>query len=223
MDLQFGRLLQTLKDLGVYDDTVIIVVADHGEGLGNHDQWFHRILYQEQIRVPLIMRLPGGPGGRVVPELVSTTDIYPTVLEALNIEPPSKVDGRSMQGLIDSQPEEARIAYADALILYDLNAKDLLKRRPNDDLLHCVMDRSWKLIYKPSNPEQSELYNLAADPGEMENLYTEDHPEVGRLFAALEEMDAWVNEPFGEGDDRDVLDRLEALGYVGGSDDDEEE
>jgi arylsulfatase A-like enzyme len=87
MDSQFGRLIQTLKDIGVYDNTVIVVVADHGQGLADgkarHGWWRHRLLYQEQIRVPLLVRLPGGPTGRTVAELVRTIDIYPTVLEAL--------------------------------------------------------------------------------------------------------------------------------------------
>jgi len=214
VDLQFGRLVQTLKDRSIYDDTIIVVVSDHGEGLGNHDHWFHRILYQEQIRVPLIMRLPGGPTGRAVSELVRTTDIYPTVLAALNIPLPSRVDGLSMLGLIDGQPEEPRIAYADALILYDLNAKDLLDRRPNDDLLHCVMDRSWKLIYKPNRPEQSELYHLETDPGETKNLYAQQSEQAARLQSELEELNAFVDGPFGEGTDEDVLDRLRSLGYV---------
>jgi arylsulfatase A-like enzyme len=217
VDLQFAHLRQTLEELDVYDDTAIVVVADHGQGLGDHGHWFHRILYQEQIRVPLFMRFPEGPRGRVVSDLVNTTDIYPTVLDWLDLELPTPVDGRSLFGLIEGRDETPRVAYAEALILYDLNARELLSWRPDDGLLYSLIDRNWKLLYKPLRPDRSELYDLEADPRELHNLFATEHEQGKRMFTELERFDAFVDRPFGEGTDEEVLERLRSLGYVGDS------
>jgi arylsulfatase A-like enzyme len=215
VDLQFARLRQALEDLGAYDETAIIVAADHGQGLGDHGHWYHRILYQEQIHVPLFMRFPEGPRGRVVGDLVNTTDIYPTVLDWLNLEAPSPVDGRSLLGLIEGRDEPPRMAYAEALILYDLNARELLNWRPDDGLLYSLIDRNWKLLYKPLRPELSELYDLEADPRELNNLYAIESGQRSRMLTELEKFDAFVDRPFGEGTDEEALERLRSLGYVG--------
>jgi len=235
VDYQFGRLIQKFKDMGLYDNTVIVVVADHGEGLGDHNHKFHRIIYQEQIHVPLIMRIPGGSKSRVVSDLVRTTDIYPTVLALLGINPPAKVDGLSLVGLMNGKKESPstkspstkspstkspstksslRIAFAEALIMYDLNATSLLKRRPNDGLLYCAMDRDWKLIYRPRLPDKSELYHLHTDPGETTNLYAKEPQQAKRLMTKLQKLSPFVDKPFGAGRDTEAIQRLGSLGYV---------
>ncbi len=216
VDQQFGRLVESLQKEGRLDDTIVVVVGDHGEGLGDHDWWYHRILYQEQIRVPLIVRLPGGPRGRVVPDLVRLVDIFPTILQAVGIAPPKPVDGVSLQGLLEGRPNEPRrLAYADALNLYDLAAK-MLRKRPQDDLLYCETDGRWKLIYRPRRPDTSELYDLQADPREQVNRFRSAPVEARRLLDVLQKSGGFVERPFGEGRDADALERLRSLGYVGG-------
>lgn len=220
VDSQFGQLIRTLKDLGEYDNTIVVVVADHGEGLDdgmmNHGWWRHRLLYQEQIRVPLILRIPGGPAGRTVESLVRTIDIFPTILEALRIEAPAPVEGKSLWGLMNDESEPPRIAYADQLNLYDLNAS-MINLRPKDDLLHCVMDGSWKLIYRPRRPAESELYCLDTDPWEIRNLYKEEDlpPRARELLAELKRIDPFVAKPFGKvKEDSEAMKHLKALGYI---------
>ncbi|MCH7813779.1 MAG: sulfatase [Planctomycetes bacterium] len=215
LDAQFGRVIEALKRSGIYDNTVIVVVADHGQGLGDHGWRGHRIIYQEQIRVPLILRLPGGPAGHVVSDLVRTIDVYPTVLEALDVDGPGPVEGLGLDDLIHGRPDTPRFAYADAILAYDLNAAPIRKQRPDDDLLYCLMDRSWKLIYRPTRPERSELYDLSADPTELHNRYHDRPEQALRLQTALEKLDPFVAGPFGQGYDREVLERLRSLGYVG--------
>ncbi|MGD8450517.1 MAG: sulfatase [Phycisphaerae bacterium] len=218
MDAQFGRVLDELKKSKRYDNTIIVVLGDHGEGLGDHNHWHHRILYQEQIRVPYIVRLPDGPRNQVIGDLVREMDIYPTVLEALGVASPAPVDGLSLRPLLQGQSDLPRMAYADALILYDLNAQRLLARRPLDDLLHCMMSREWKLIFRPRHPQQSELFHLTDDPHEARNVFSEHADQARRLLTALEALDPFVDKPFGEGIDPQVLDRLRSLGYVGDDD-----
>lgn len=213
MDAQIGRLLEELKALDLYENTIIIVIGDHGQGLGDHDWFLHRLLYQEQIRIPMIVRVPG-VRPRVVEDLVRSIDVLPTVLDALGMDGPP-VEGRSALGLMVGKREEPRIAYADALNLYDQNAS-IAQKRPLDDLLYCAMDSRWKLIYRPTNPPYSELYNLDEDPAESRNLYATAGKPRQRLMAALREFDGFVDQPFGHGDmDPDVRERLESLGYIG--------
>jgi len=224
MDAQVGRLLSGLREMGRYDRAVVVVVADHGQGLADglarHGWWLHRLLYQEQIRVPLLVRLPGTPSGRVVLDLVRTTDIFPTVLEAVSVAPTAPVDGISLGPLIRGETEAPRLAYAEQLNLWDLDAR-MVETRPEDDLLYCMMDRSWKLIYRPRRPDRSELYDLASDPLETRNRQDDRADEVRRLRDRLLALDPFVDAPFPATPgtapvDEDTRKRLEALGYTGG-------
>ncbi len=213
VDSQFGRLVAELRSLGRYDDTIFVVVSDHGEGLGDHGWRGHRILYQEQIRVPLIIRLPGGPAGRAVSTLARTIDIVPTVLDWLELDVPP-MEGRTLVPLMEGEPGDPRIAYADQINLFD-KADRTVSRRPADDLLYSATDGEWKLIYRPLHPELNELYNLTDDPGETRNLHAAGNPEARRLMRFLERSGGFVDQPFGESTDTDARERLEALGYIG--------
>lgn len=213
MDSQIGQLLACLQERSLPENTIVVVVADHGEGLGDHGWWYHRLLYQEQIGVPLIMRVPGWPNGRVVDDLVRTTDILPTLLEQLGLEIPDDLAGRSLSGLVRGETEEPRIAYADQINIFDLNAQ-MVKKRPDDGLLYSVMDRTWKLIHRPNVEGKDELYNLDVDPRELDNLIDREPQEAARLKRELERVDGFVTRPFGDVTDPEVLGRLRSLGYV---------
>lgn len=217
LDFQFGRLIRKLKQMGRYDNTIIVVVSDHGEGLGEHDWWRHTLLYEEQIRVPLIMRIPNWPTGGTISGLVRTIDIYPTLLDALGIEDPRRVAGLSLRGLIHGTTEAPRMAYADALNKYDTNSSVVL-RRPKDGNLYCVTDGVWKLIWRLDHPGESELYNIAEDPDEALNLFRTNKQQARRLQAILEKLEPFRTKPFppaGLPRDLDALRALESLGYIG--------
>jgi len=214
MDSQFGRLIRELKERELYDNTIIVVVADHGQGLGDHGWWYHRILYQEQIDVPLIMRVPGWPKGKVVTETVRTIDIVPTLLDVLAVRPVPDMDGRSTAALVHGRSDPARLAYADAINLFDLNAA-MVTRRPDDGLLYCAVDGGWKLIHRPTLSGKDELYHLATDPKELTNLIHAEPEQAARLKQELDRLDGYVDKPFGEELDPEVLKRLKSLGYVG--------
>ena len=218
MDAQIGRLLERLRAGGGYDSTAVVVTADHGQGLGEHGWASHRILYEEQLHVPLIVRAPGLPSGSSVGALVRTIDVYPTVLECLDLGAAATYEGRSLLALARGEPDAPRLAYADALNKWDTRA-DMLQKRPADDLLHCLMDERWKLIYRPLRQDESELYDLELDRDEARNLYRAS-PASGRPL--LDELDArrpWVLAPLGAGDlDGDAAEALRELGYLGGED-----
>jgi arylsulfatase A-like enzyme len=188
VDLQLQRLFAALEASGQAESTMIVLTSDHGQGLGEHDWWAHRLLYQEQIQIPLVVKIPGGPTGVTVRELL---------LE-----------------LVGEEARTPRRAYADALNLYDLNA-DVVRRRPNDDLLYSVIEYPWKLIYRSRRPDESELYDLGSDPDEAVNLYASETEQADHLVEVLRELDGFVEQSFGDGvGDPEVIERLRALGYV---------
>lgn len=220
MDSQIGRLLDHLVATGIDDRTLVIVISDHGEGLGNHGWGKHRILYQEQIRLPLIIRIPGRDQAPVVSALVRSIDIFPTVLDYLGIGYNVEVSGQSLRALIEGRQEPGRVALADQINGFDLNA-DMVATRPLDDFLYSAMDQDWKLIYRPANPDASELFNLSQDPKERQNLYAQRPEEAQRLLAVLARSEPWVTTPFtpagDAGDLEAIQEALTALGYLGGS------
>lgn len=219
LDSHFGRVLDWLRANGTFERTLIGVTADHGEGLGEHDWQGHRLLYQEQIHVPLILSLPGAPKGVRVPELVRTTDVVPTLLDYLSLPLPPGVDGRSLRPLIEGKEDEARIAYSDQINGYDKNA-NILRRRPDDDFLYCLVEYPWKLVYNPGHPGRSELFHLANDPDEAENLFLTKAKPRDRLLLELAQRSPWVTKPFPAYEDFDasandgVSEALSDLGYA---------
>ncbi len=221
VDEQFGRVITNLQERGRYDDTTVIVTSDHGEGLTDgeerHDWSFHRILYQEQIHVPLIVKAPIGQG-TTVDSLVRTADIFPTLLELCDLPVPGEFDGASLCGLMNQVEEAPRFAYADQINGYDFNAK-MLAKRPHADFLYCAMDRDWKLIYRPNFPEMTELYSLRTDADELHNVAKENPEQVERLLAQLARDEGWVTAPLtgGEPPSKESLEILEKLGYTVGS------
>jgi arylsulfatase A-like enzyme len=215
MDSQIGRVLAYLRSTHEYDRTVVVAVADHGQGLGDHNWFPHRLLYQEQIWLPLIVRVPGGPRGTVVPNLVRSIDIMPTVLDFLGVEVPETVAGRSLCGLMRGQSEESRVAYAEALNTLDLHTPDPLPSQ-HRDLLFCQVGLPWKLIYHLHAPGNTELYNLKTDPRELRNVAAQYPDEVARLRAALEEsgaMQVRIQEP-NSPLDKEAFEKLRSLGYT---------
>ena len=221
MDGEIGRVFAHLKETGRWDDTIVVVVADHGQGLGDHGWSGHRTLHQEQIRVPLLLRVPGAEQKGVVPELVRTQDILPTVLDYLAVPTPTAVTGVSARALVEGTATDRRIAFADQINALDQNAK-MVQDRPTDDFLYTAMDAEWKLIYRPTNPHLSELYNLDEDPEELDNRYDAEPGQVLRLMTELANEAPWVTEPFEPIEDEgrgSALDALNALGYAEGDDD----
>ncbi len=196
MDREIGRLLDALRDRGLYDELLIVVVADHGQGLGDHGWWTHAILYQEQIRVPLLIKpATGGDGGhpaRRVDFQVRTIDIVPTVLDLLGLAGEDMpFDGRSLAPLFDPEaPDPGLVAYADALGLSTFTYGPEIEE-VTDDMLLMVSDGRFKYLHHVLRPAESELYDLENDPRELRNVLS-DHPGVARRLRA----DLMARDPF---------------------------
>jgi choline-sulfatase len=217
MDLQIGRVLDELEQTGRLEKMVIVITADHGEGLGDHNWWTHGILYQEQVRVPLIIHAPSRPPGQKVDSLVRTIDIMPTMLELVGLDrqymPP--MEGQSLAPMLDgSAADPGYVAYCDSvnMLTYQF-APTLIDNK--DDILFAVTDGEWKYIHHLLRADESELYHLASDPREQNNLMGARPNEAARLQANLRARDFLPDRLFGldKMSPEDRL-RLRSLGYV---------
>ena len=167
-----------LKKIGRYDNALVVVVGDHGEGLGEHGENTHGIfLYDSTTHVPLIVKLPGrGDPGKVVEAQVRTIDILPTVIDWLHIPPPERLDGASLKPFFDGTEQKDRTAIGETD--YPL--------RFGWAPLRSVRAEGFKFIEAP----RPELYDLRADPGELANRYQPSNTTVQKFRAVLADVRA---------------------------------
>ena len=223
MDKQLGLVLDGLVERDLLDHTLLCVTADHGEGLGDgyaaHGWSKHRMNYQEQLHVPLLLAGPGVPANKRQVEMVRTADIVPTLLDLAGFsgDTPDGA-GRSLVPLLRGETLPTEVAYADQINGYDANAS-MVKNRPDAAFLYTVCDGEWKLIYRPHMFEASELFNLRQDPREKKNVIGQYRDVAMRLMADLAARNPWVLEEFpivGGGFDSDLSASLAGIGYGGG-------
>lgn len=205
-DHHIRRLLQHLALKAYADVTAVVVVSDHGEEFGEHGGLMHRrTLYEEVLRVPLIVRAPGNTPGRVTTP-VSMVDITPTCYELLDLVPPSGLAGQSLVPALYGEEIE------------DLPIVAEIEGLRNWDAIRVGR---YKLIVDPDS-DAHELYDLVADPGEQVDLASEDTERVAGLRKLLEDS---LSVTVGEGSRIDLTDQdranLKALGYGGDAEDDE--
>ena len=200
-DAIVGQFLDTLRTLGVYDRAIVIVTADHGEGLGEHGEQQHSIfLYREAIKVPLLLKLPGSSGaGRRVAAPVQLSDILPTVTAALGLPTPKDVSGTSLF--------EAGATGAAGRVIYGETLFPRLQLGWSD--LHSAMDARYHYIQGP----RPELYDMVADPREEHDLAKSDPGTVSRLARELLRFPTGSAKPTNV--DQETMRRLSSLGYLG--------
>ena len=204
-DQVVGRLLEWLRTAGVWERTLVVLTADHGESLGEHGESTHAFfIYDSAVAVPLIVRTPWGDTGRSRVQ-TSGVDIMPTVLELAGLAPEPAIDGRSLAPFVlDPSLRRERVAYAESYFpRYHYGWQHL----------RAVRDGRHKLIDAP----EPELYDVENDPGESRNLYETLGPTAERLHRRLEELAGSEADAAPEQElmDPETLQRLAALGYVG--------
>lgn len=211
MDHQVARVLEALDALGVREQTLVVVVADHGEAFGEHQFYTHGLLYREHLQVPLIFHGPGLEGGRTVEARVRLVDVFPTLAEMMGLgSPGAEVDGASLVELLEDgagRGHGARDVYAEVH-----HAPGDSRGRESE--MYSLTSGRWKYVHRPVSGEH-ELFDLEADPGELTNLYAPDHPEAVRLRVRIEAMGAIDGvAPSFEGLSPEALEELRLLGYL---------
>ena len=183
VDHCLGLLLEALVDTDQFDDTLFIFTSDHGEMLGSHGMLMKgSVLFDELMRVPLLIRPPGnGMGGKVNDCLVSHADLVPTVLSGCGVDAPEGLHGVDISALVGAGRESVREGLA--FQFYSSNWGE----RPTP--LRGWRTERWKYVESPSGGE--EFYDLLEDPGETRNRI--DDSEAGASIAAMRaSLRAWT-------------------------------
>ncbi|MFT5141554.1 MAG: iduronate 2-sulfatase [Rhodothermales bacterium] len=159
MDEQVGRLLDALERLGLRDNTIVVFISDHGYNLGEHTAWQKTSLWEESVRVPFIVSVPGTPGrGSTVESVVELIDLYPTLVDlgGLANEKPAILQGESVVPLLGTGTEQVGTAYTIT----------------SGGLGASLRTERWRYNRWGEDPlgENEELYDHQTDPGEFTNL-----------------------------------------------------
>jgi len=187
-DRQLQRLYSKLDELGLAQNTLLIVTADHGQAFGEHGQVGHgRSVYEEEVRIPLIMVHPGRLRPRVVDHPVHLVDIMPTVLAHCSVEAaPTRLQGRNILTGPQESLKDRRIFVS--RFVYEL---DVFRGDFANNPSYAVVEGDWKLVVSEQEGRAEprlELYDLAADPLERKDLSQKESRRVERLRAALREF-----------------------------------
>jgi arylsulfatase A-like enzyme/Tfp pilus assembly protein PilF len=205
-DTVVGSVIDRLDRLGLLSSTLIAVVGDHGESLGDHGEVTHSMfVYEATQHVPMIVWWPGHlPSGSRVAPLVRAIDLAPTLLDLIGLPPLAGAEGRSLLPLVRGHAAAAPAsAYAETYFpLFYMNWSPL----------RSIQDDRWKFIDAPT----AELYDLTNDPREQTNLADREPARTEALRRALNAlMPDGAARMAPDRMDRDTVERLASLGYVG--------
>jgi arylsulfatase A-like enzyme/Tfp pilus assembly protein PilF len=208
VDACVGRLIDAIAPGGRLERTVVAVIADHGESLGDHGEQEHGLLlYEGVLRVPWILRLPGHErAGTTVTDQVRAIDVLPTLAAIARVKPPAGIDGESLLPLINGKPRgDPPPSYAETFYP---------RWHYGWSELRSIRVGAWKYIDAP----RPELYDMRADRAELKNAFDARGPLAHGLFSELTRVSggfgtaATAEAPH---PDPETLARLRSLGYVG--------
>lgn len=208
LDDHLGQLVQRLKSLGIYDNTMLVITSDHGDAFGERNFVSHGVsLYQDQIHVPLVIKYPNTSEETQVNEFVSLTDVTPTILAAAGVDVPSNLAGRDLH-----QPpsQDTAEVFSESYPHEHFVGLDPRFQRVE----WAIFVGSQKLIW--STAGKRERYDLLQDPLEKRNLYGPNDETSLRLEARLKQwLDSVVDDSQQQTPlDGDALERLKSLGYI---------
>jgi len=190
LDLNVGRVLSAIDQLGLRDETLVVYLGDNGYHLGQHGRFEKHCCYERAVRVPLVMRLPGRiTAGTSTAALVEFVDVVPTVLDYLELEAegnqpsPRDLQGTSLRPLIEGKTKQVReVAFSE----YQ-HTEIAMARTQTHKLIYCTSKAAddW-MLYEPRIPPRGQcvfLYDLQADPEELHNIA--DDPASAKLVSRL--------------------------------------
>jgi len=209
VDFYLGKIIDRLKESGLLERTLIVIAGDHGEGFGEHNEFGHSLLcYEEALRVPLIFYNPSVINqGKTITSRVNLVDIMPTILDLYGIADKGSIQGQTFKNLLAGDTEkENRTTYIESI-----HGKEELGWAPITGII--------KGNYKYLSVPEPELYDLAADKGEKENLFLKKNHLARALDKDLMAMVKTLSTPGKDDKGKRVMSdadkqHLQSLGYV---------
>src|SRR6267143_686621 len=176
VDKSIGCILDCLERSGLTEDTVIVHTSDHGDMLGAHHLFGKEVMFEEAVRVPYLVRLPGQRNGTIIRQPVSHIDFFPTLLDLLGEPKPDQCAGKSLAPLLRGKPMPPENIFMEwspnrfkVMKGTKLAPRRTIKRAMNESTRAVISPEGWKLCLR--DQDLNELYNLEADPNEAHNLY----------------------------------------------------
>jgi arylsulfatase A-like enzyme len=207
-------IIRYLKKSGLSDNTLIIITADHGESLGEHDYMGHAyVLYDQVLRIPLVVKDPSGnlsPGYHSFQ--INSIDIMPSLLDLLSIPIPPDVQGKSFLPLLSTEKKRSdKFSYSETL---------MPSLRQGKAEMYSLRDRTWKLINYvfPKGGEKSFLYDLSTDRKElvdMANRRPDVVKDMSEKLLNFRKLESYHRFRHMIPADRETVEKLKALGYIG--------
>jgi arylsulfatase A-like enzyme len=200
VDTYAGRILETLDECGLAENTLVVYTSDHGDMMSSHQLLAKCVMFEEAVRVPLLMRLPGQTVSRHVRGPVSQIDLVPTLLDLMGQPIPETLEGKSLKPLLDQDgdvaPEEdvfiewngpnngfgdvsGQVSIPDWMT--EIATPEKIQQATRDRVRTIIIPEGWKFNYSPWG--EHELYNLKQDPGEINNLANQE--QYATLMQAL--------------------------------------
>jgi arylsulfatase A-like enzyme len=203
VDAWIGELMAEVRKLNLDATATVVIISDHGEEFQEHGDLLHERLYTTVTRVPMIIRLPNGSRAGTIPNLVETIDLMPTLLELAGAPLPYGIQGESLLPLIRGESRLPYVAFGESTFFGEQR---------------YVALADYRMIFTKDG-ETAELYNLAADPLELEDLAAAEPDLVQALRKRLDSWEEMVVAAAVDGAqdadiDLETLERLKGLGYV---------
>jgi arylsulfatase A-like enzyme len=212
-DYEVGRVIDTIEELGLLENSILIITSDHGENMFEHRlEYGHAGVYESSVRIPLIIVQPGSLKPRRITEVVESIDLMPTLLDMLGIDIDVKFQGVSLMPLIEGGASDWQNAAYSVMLRRDRNFVGI---RLDD----------WKIVLQARKHRQDyELYNVVDDPHERNDVIAQ-YPQIADSLKSI--LQAWVDEnflppeivyvpgtEFRQEFDAETMARLRSLGYV---------
>jgi arylsulfatase A-like enzyme/Flp pilus assembly protein TadD len=207
MDQQLGRFVNAVKKRSPAQNTLFVVLSDHGESLGDHGEFQHGVfLYDSTVRIAWVMAGPGIPAGVRVSQQARTIDLLPTVLDLLGGHPSPAVQGSSLVPAFTGKPVATEYSYEETMY-----PKFIMNWAP----LRGIHTAEWMYVRAP----KPELYDLKNDPAELHNVIDAHPKEYRELDQQLKLLvgNNGTEQVVSQQMDEHTMEKLRSLGYLGGS------